>query len=82
MRGCQDDPRYERLRVLLKQERERRGLTQLELGKRLDRDQLFVSRFESGRRQINVIEFLDIARGIGVDPIRLLRKLEADSPAS
>jgi len=77
-----DDPRYEQLRVLLKQERERRGLTQLELGKRLGKDQLFVSRFESGRRQVNVIEFLDIARAIGVDPIRLLRKLVADSTAS
>ena len=82
MRASHDDPRYEQLRVLLKQERERRGLTQLELGKRLDKDQLFVSRFESGRRQVNVIEFLDIARAMGVDPIRLLRKLDANSPAS
>lgn len=76
-----DDPRYQQLRALLKQERERRGLTQLDLGKRLGKDQLFVSRFESGRRQVNVIEFLDIARAIGVNPIQLLRKLVAESPA-
>lgn len=77
-----DDPRYQQLRALLKQERERRGLTQLDLGKRLGKDQLFVSRFESGRRQVNVIEFLDIAQAMGVNPIQLLRKLVADSTAS
>ena len=82
MAEIHDDPRYQLLRVLLKQERERQGLTQLELGKRLGKDQLFVSRFESGRRQVNVIEFLDITRAIGADPTRLLRKLVADSPAS
>lgn len=73
------DSRHERLRNLLKDARERKGLTQLALGQKLEKDQLFVSRYESGRRNLGVIEFLDIARGIGVDPYRLLRSLEEAS---
>lgn len=77
----ENDARYERLRALLKEARERRGLTQLALGKQLAKDQLWVSRYESGRRQLDVIEFMDIARAIGVDFCRLLRKLEAGNPS-
>ena len=77
-----EDTRYQSLRTLLKEAREGRGITQFGLGKQLEKDQLWVSRYESGRRQLDVIEFLDIARAIGVDPCRLLRKLEADSQDS
>jgi transcriptional regulator with XRE-family HTH domain len=70
------DSRHDRLRNLLKVARERKGLTQLALGQKLEKDQLFVSRYESGRRTLGVIEFLDIARAIGVDPYRLLRSLD------
>ena len=71
------DRRNERLRNLLKDARKRKGLTQLALGQRLGKDQLFVSRYESGRRNLDVIEFLDIAQGIGVDPYGLLRRVSS-----
>jgi transcriptional regulator with XRE-family HTH domain len=78
---AKEDSRYQSFRTLLKEAREARGITQLALGKQLEKDQLWVSRYESGRRQLDVIEFLAVAQAIGVDPCRLLRKLVADSPA-
>lgn len=68
--------KYERLRVLLVEAREEAGLTQVELGKRLRRPQAFVSKIERGLRRVDVLEFLEIARAIGFDPIEFLRKLD------
>lgn len=75
--GTDEDPRYARLRKLLVESRQRKKLTQVELGERLGKDQVWVSKVELGRRQIDVIELLDITRAIGVDPCGLLRKLQA-----
>jgi transcriptional regulator with XRE-family HTH domain len=72
-----EDPRYARLRELLVESRQRKKLTQVELGERLGKDQVWVSKVELGRRQIDVIELLDITQAIGVDPCGLLRKLLA-----
>ncbi|MBI2825938.1 MAG: helix-turn-helix transcriptional regulator [Planctomycetia bacterium] len=69
------DPRYERLSKVLKEARQAKKVTQVQLGAALGKDQVWVSKFEVGRRQIDVIEFLDIARAIGVDPCRLLRRI-------
>ncbi len=74
--------RYERLRAVLIGARMEKKITQAALGERLGKNQVWVSKYERGARQLDVIEFLDIARAIGVDPSRLIRKLEADSPAS
>lgn len=43
------------------------GLTQEELGKRLGVDQTYVSKYESGRRRLDVIEFLRIVAVLEVD---------------
>jgi transcriptional regulator with XRE-family HTH domain len=69
------DPRYEQLRALLVKARTDKKLSQVALGERLDKTQIWVSRYECGGRGVDVIEFLDITKAIGVDPCRLLRKL-------
>ncbi len=69
------DHRYDRLRAVLIEARTAKKLTQEELGKRLGQNQVWVSKYERGARQIDVIELVDIAKAIGVDPCRLLRKL-------
>jgi transcriptional regulator with XRE-family HTH domain len=69
------DNRYDRLRGLLIAARKAKGLTQIDLATRLRQTQIWVSRYEKGRRGVDVIEFLDIARAIGVNPCRLLRKI-------
>ena len=36
----------------------------------------FVSKFERGERRLDLIEFIDVARALGVDPHYLIRELE------
>jgi transcriptional regulator with XRE-family HTH domain len=68
--------KYRRLRALLVEARRTAELTQADVAKRLARPQSFVSKYETGERRIDVIEFLDIARAIGADWAALLRRLE------
>lgn len=51
------------------------NLTQMEVAKKLDRPQSYVSKYEQGERRLDVIEFLEVARAIGVDPCVILKKL-------
>ena len=68
--------KYERLRLLLVEAREEAGLTQVGLGKKLHRPQSFVSKIERGLRNVDLIEFIEIAKAIGFDPAEFLQKLE------
>lgn len=69
-------PRHARLCTLLVQARKRARLTQAAVATRLNRPQSFVAKYEGGHRRLDVIEFLDVARAIGVSPRRLLAELE------
>lgn len=66
---------YERLRLLLIEAREDAGLTQVELADRLGRPQSFVSKIERGLRRVDLLEFLEIAKAIGFDPVTFIHKL-------
>lgn len=68
-------PEQQILRELLVAARDKAGLTQQKLAKRLGKPQSFVAKYEGGERRLDVIEFLTIARAIGADPLRLLRSL-------
>jgi ribosome-binding protein aMBF1 (putative translation factor) len=65
---------YRRFRELLIGARRAADLTQAELSSRLKRPQSFVSKYERGERRIDIVEFSEIARAIGVDPMRFLAK--------
>jgi transcriptional regulator with XRE-family HTH domain len=67
------------LRQLLKAAREKAGLTQDQLTERLGAYKTFVSKYESGDRRLDVIEFLAVTSAIGVDPIVILRDLNDTS---
>lgn len=69
--------RYEKLRLLLAKAREEAGLTQVELAERLDRPQTFVSKIERGVRGVDVIEFIEIAKAMGLDPGKFIKKLDS-----
>lgn len=71
------EARHARLREVLVAARKGKRLTQIELGERLNKNQVWVSKYEVGPRKLDVIEFLDIAKAIGVDPCRLIRNFEA-----
>lgn len=59
--------RDELLRALLIEKRKAAGLTQEAVAERLGKPQSFVSKYETGERRLDVIEFLDVAKAIGVD---------------
>jgi transcriptional regulator with XRE-family HTH domain len=68
--------KHAQLRKVLVQARRDAGLTQVALAKKLGRPQSFVSKFERGERRLDVAEFLDVARALGIDPARTISELE------
>jgi transcriptional regulator with XRE-family HTH domain len=50
------------------------GLTQRQLAAKLKRSDSFVWKIEAGERRVDILEFIEIARCLDVDPIRLFRK--------
>lgn len=56
---------YQQLCTLLRQLRQDAGLTQVDVAKRLDVPQSFVSKYESGERRLDVIELRHVAEAIG-----------------
>jgi len=51
------------------------GLTQQQLAEKLRRPQSFVAKYENGERRVDVIEFIEICRILGTDPVKLIRGL-------
>jgi transcriptional regulator with XRE-family HTH domain len=60
---------------MLVQARRNSGLTQMELAERLARPQSFVSKVERGERRLDVVEFFEFARAIGIDAFAFLKEL-------
>lgn len=71
------DERYQGLIAQLVAARKSLGLTQTELARRLEARQQFVSRYEVGERHLDVVELVDVAEALGLDPVALVRKLVA-----
>ena len=67
---------YEAFCEMLRKERLKRKITQEELASRLGRPQSFVAKIEKGERRLDLIEFLIVARAVGISPSTFLRKLE------
>lgn len=72
------EKRYERFRALLIEARKEAGLTQEEVAERLRRPQSFVWKIENGVRRVDVVEFLEIARAVGFNPLTFLTKLDGE----
>jgi transcriptional regulator with XRE-family HTH domain len=64
-----------KLRSLLSEARATAQLTQVQVAERLGRPQSFVSKYESGERQLDVIEFVEVCAALGVAPDRLVKSL-------
>lgn len=52
---------------MLKSERKRQGITQAKLATLLGKRQQFVSKYESGERRLDVVEYVDAAAALRVD---------------
>lgn len=72
-------PAYRRLIDRLREARIEAGLTQQALADSLGRPQSLVAKIEGYERRLDILELLEIADFIGVDPIKLIREELRDS---
>ena len=56
--------------------RQAAGLTQRQLAAKLKRSNSFVWKLEAGERQLNVLEFIEVARVLGVKAAALMAQIE------
>jgi transcriptional regulator with XRE-family HTH domain len=56
--------------------RKEADVTQHELARRIKKPQSFVSKYERFERRLDVPEFVHIARALGLDPAKLLRRID------
>lgn len=68
---------HEKLRATLIAARTEAGLTQRQLADRLGRPQSFVSKYERGERRLDIVELIEIAKALGIDPAAVVAELEA-----
>lgn len=68
--------RYNRFRELIVEARKKAGLSQWEVAVKLNRPQSFVSKYERGERRIDIVEFLEVAKAIGVNPLQIIKALK------
>jgi len=67
------------LRILgnvLARARERAGLKQFDVAARLSLPPSYLSKIENGTRRLDVIEFVQIANAMNIDPSEILQELE------
>lgn len=67
---------YRAFRQSLINARKAADLTQYDLAQRLSKPQSFVSKFELGERRLDIIEFIAVARAIGVNPCDIIHNLD------
>lgn len=58
---------YQRVIAALKQARKAQGITQMQLAEALGRPQSFIAKIESGERRLDVVEFVHLARLVGLE---------------
>ncbi len=65
-----------RLVSLLREMRIEAGLTQMDLAAYIEKDQAYVSRYESGQRKLDVLEVREICQAIGITLEEFAKRLE------
>ena len=66
---------YRKLRAVLTEARREAALTQTQVAEKLKRPQSFVSKYESGERQLDVLEFVGVCKALGIHPAQVLEQL-------
>ena len=70
---------YESLQRALVQARQSKGLTQTEIAAHLRKPQSFVSKYESGERRLDVVEFIEVCQVLSIKPQSILNKIDSDN---
>ena len=63
------------MRLVLRERREQSGLTAKDLSLKLQANPSYISRVERGYRTLDVVEFIDIAEALQIQPHDLLRQI-------
>lgn len=66
---------YRILPLFLREMREKAGLTQRQIGKRLNKPQSYVYNCETANRRVDITEFIAWARACGINPKTAFAKL-------
>lgn len=69
------DPDTQALAQMIRREREKAGVTQVELAGRIGMPQSFVSKCETGERRIGVLDLRRICAGLAISPANFLERL-------
>ena len=71
------DPRYLKIRGFLKDLRKEQGVKQQDLADKLGLPQSYVSKYESGERNIDLVELIDIVKHLELEPSTVIPELVA-----
>lgn len=74
MSGSLHTDEYKRLCLKLKQARIDAGLTQKLLADKLGKPQSYVAKYELAERRLDVIEFADVCKALGLNATKALKK--------
>ncbi len=66
---------HRKLIAVLTKTRKAAGLTQRDLAARLKRPHSFIGRLEAGERRLDVVEFMEMAKALEVEPAKLFAQL-------
>ena len=66
---------YQKFRQILVEARKSSGYTQVELANLLEKPQSFVSKYESGERRIDIVEFVAICKYLKLNPEHVFRSI-------
>lgn len=69
-------PRQEAVQEALKRLRKEASLTQVELAKKLDRPQTYISKYELGERRLDLIEIQDICTACNITLTQFIEAIE------
>ena len=75
MRSLHTKP-YQAFIAVMVLARKEANITQHELARRIKKPQSFISKYERLERRLDVPEFIFVARALGIDPARLLRRVD------
>ena len=76
MKKTKRELQREKLQGLLKRIRQDKGIRQIELAEKLGVPQSFVSKYESGDRQLDILELRQVCQAVGISMQEFMRKLE------
>ena len=67
--------RHKKMMAALVEIREKAGVSQRELARRLDRAHSYVGRIETGDRRLDLPEFIEWCELLGADPVEVFQRI-------